>query len=116
MEIRHDEEMSGGIGLGVETNEAVSAAMDDMGGLLCRLLPHSMCNGIVCRCDHVAEDTVRILCRRPVTESRRDGSPSLCVRAGDVAVAPRSPKTIHISASIAAGPTWRNKRYFLIAF
>jgi len=101
MEIGHDEKVSGGVGVGVEADEAVSAAMDDVGGLFGSLLLHSVCNGIVGGRNHIAEDTVLILCGRPIGKSGRDAGAGLCVRASDVAVTPGGPETIHISASIA---------------
>ena len=104
MKVRHDEKVPRGVGISIKADEAMSAAMDDVSRPFGVFLPHSLCNGIVGRCDHVAEDTVFVFGGGPVGESRRNTGAGLCVRAGDVAIAPGGPETIHISASIEAEP------------
>ena len=95
--VGQDEHVAGGVGVGVEADEAERAAMDDVGGLLGGLLRHAVGDGIVGGGDHVAEDAVLVLCGGPAGERGRDASAGLFVGAGDVVVAPGGPETIHRS-------------------
>ena len=98
MLIRHDHHMAGGVGIGVQADKAVRAAMDDMGGLLGGLAGHAVGDGVV--------DGARSCCRRrsacpqPQTAASVQAPAGTPVRAcrvasGNVAVAPRRPEAIH---------------------
>jgi hypothetical protein len=97
MLVGHDHDMARGVGVSVETHEAVQAAMDDVNGLLGGLALHSVCDGVVDRGNHVAEDAVLVvgIGRRPSVERGGDTGAGLRVSAGDIAIAPRRPETIH---------------------
>ena len=95
MLIGQDEDVAGGVGVGVEADEAGGAAMDDVGSLLGGFLGHAVGDGVVGGGDHVAEDAVLVLCGGPGGERGRDAGAGLRVSSGDVVVAPGSPKTIH---------------------
>ena len=97
--IRHDQDVPGGIGVGVQADIAVFAAMDDVRGLFGLLTRHPLRDRVVDRGDHIAEDAVFVLRLgsrgRPRAERRRNPGAGLWVGAGDVAVAPGSPEAIH---------------------
>ncbi len=95
--VRQDEDVAGGVGIGVEADEAERSAMDDVGGLFSGLLKHAVGDGVVGGGDHVAEDAVLVLGGGPVGERGRYAAAGLLVGPGDVGVAPRGPETIHKS-------------------
>jgi hypothetical protein len=95
--VGQDEDVAGGVGVGVEADEAMRAARDDVGGLLGCLLGHAVGDGVVGGGDHVAEDAVLVLGGGPVGERWRDAGTGLRVGASDVVIAPGSPETVHRS-------------------
>lgn len=95
--VGQDEDVACGIGIGIKADETERAAMDDVGGLFGGRLGHAVGNGIVGGGDHVAKDAVLVLGGGPTAEGRRDAGTGLLVGAGDVVVAPGSPKMVHRS-------------------
>jgi hypothetical protein len=95
--VGQDEDVACGIGIGIKADEAERAAMDDVGGLFGGRLRHALGDGIVGGGDHVAKDAVLVLGDGPTTEGGRDAGAGLLVGAGDVVVAPGSPKMVHRS-------------------
>ena len=95
--IGQDEDVASGVRVGVEADEAVEAAMDDVGCLLRGLLGHAVGDSVVGGGDHVAEDAVHVFGSGPIGERGRDAGAGLLVGAGDVVIAPGSPETIHRS-------------------
>src|SRR6185437_2863990 len=104
MLVGQDEDVAGGVGIGVEADEAGGAAMDDVGSLLGGLPGHAMGDGVVGGGDHVAEDTVLVFCSGPGGEGGRHAGAGLRVSSGDVVVAPGRPKAVH-RGSIREGST-----------
>jgi hypothetical protein len=102
VQVGQDEDVAGGVGVGVEADEAAFSAMEDVGGLLGGLLRHALGDGVVGGGDHVAEDAVLVFGGGPPCEGGRDAGAGLFVGAGDVVIAPRGPETIH-RASIRLG-------------
>ena len=102
VQVGQDEDMAGGVGVGVEADKAVRAAMEDVGGFLGGFLRHAVGDGVVGGGDHVAEDAVLVFGGGPAGERGRDAGAGLLVGPGDVVVAPGSPETIH-GVSIRVG-------------
>jgi hypothetical protein len=101
--VGHDHDVASGVRVGVEADEAVQPAMDDVDGLFGGLARHAVGDGVVDCGDHVAKDAVLVVRfgRRPGIQRGGDAGAGLRVCAGDVAIAPRRPEAIH-SPSIAA--------------
>jgi hypothetical protein len=102
VQIGQKQQMSGGVGKGVEADKAMLPPVNDVGSFFGGLSLEPMIDGVVDCGDHIAEDAVFVLRfgGRPSAEGGRDPASGLWIRAGDVAVAPRRPEAIH-SASIA---------------
>jgi len=110
--IGHDHEVAGGVGIGVETDEAVLAAMDDVDGLFGGFARHAVGNGVVDGSDHVAKDAVSVFVigRRPGVQRGGDAGAGLRVCAGDVAIAPGSPEAIHWPSIAVRAEAGRDQR------
>jgi hypothetical protein len=114
MLIRHNHQMASGVRIGVETDEAVQAPVDDVSGSFGCLPAHPMGDGVVDGGNHIAEDAMLIFglgsSGRPRIESGRNTAAGLRVRPGDVVIAPRSPEPVHIPSIAAVSLTARLQR------
>jgi len=111
--VGNDEDVAGGVGEGVETEEAGGLACQDVGGLLGLLGGHAVGDRVVDRCDQVTEDAVAMMVAgfvgreaRPGVEGCRNAGAGGVFGAADVVVAPRGPETIH-RRSIQGGEVYR---------
>src|ERR1700722_12472572 len=111
MRIRHDENVAGGVRVGIQADEAVFSTADDVCRLFGFLPRHSVGDGVVDGGDHITEDAMPVfgLGWRPGAEGSRNSCAGLRVGASDIAVAPGSPEAIHslsITGLSVTAPLW----------
>ena len=89
----HDHDVAGGIGIGVEADVAMLAAMNQAASHLSLVRTHPVRDGEVDGSDEVAEDAAEI--SGPRGESSGHARTRLGFRRCDVGIAPGGPEMIH---------------------
>src|SRR5579863_1449458 len=89
----YDHDVAGGVGVGVEADVAVLAAMDEAAGSFRLVGAHAVGDGEVDGGNEVAEDAAEV--SRPCGQAVGNAGARLGLRRSDVGIAPGSPEMIH---------------------